>query len=329
MRNHFLFLWLFFLLIPPSSFALQPTVLINRIEGVVYDAERRPLEGVYVELRNEVDSPIAQTKTNASGRFTFSGMPNGRYIVKVLPLRTNFAEQTQEVYVSSVRPNNSDVAYVDFYLTANKRAEINQKSPAAIFVQEIPPAAKKLYEDGVGDLKKNQDAGFAKIEEALKIFPQYFEALSLLGKEYVLRKDYEKAYPYLVRAIEVNPRSFSNYFRLGYAFYQLKEYPAALKAAEAAVTLVPESVDAQLLYGTILRINGNSADAEKALTKANALAKEKNSEVHWQLALLYNRLKRNQDAVRELETFLKLKPDSPEKAKIRELIEKLKTSANK
>jgi tetratricopeptide (TPR) repeat protein len=161
------------------------------------------------------------------------------------------------------------------------------------------------------------------------MFPDYFDALNWLGKEYVSRRDYEKGYPYLLRAIDVNQRDASTYYSLSYSFYQLKKYPAALEAARATTVLAPASVDAQLLYGTILRINGNYTEAETALLKANSLAKQVNAEVHWQLSLLYNRLNRNQDTINELETFLKLVPDSPDKNKIRDTIAKLKTSASK
>jgi Carboxypeptidase regulatory-like domain/Tetratricopeptide repeat len=332
MKNRFLFLWILIAVFyTTSAFAANSIFFANRIEGRVYNPQRIPVENVYVELRNEVESPIAQTKTDASGRFTFVGMPGGRYTVKVLPLRTNFMEQTQEVYITSTRPNSSDTAYVDIYLTYDKRSResTTQKSPQVIFVQEIPPAAKKLYEAGVDDLSKKQDKGFAELEEALKISPDYFDALSLLGKEYVLRKNYEKAYPYLLKAIDINPRSYSSFFRLGYAFYQLKQYTAALKAANAAVILAPDSADAQQLCGTILRINENFAEAEKTLLKANSLSQGKNSETHFQLALLYNRLNRNPAAINELEIYLKLEPESPDKIKIQRLIAKLKAAETK
>ncbi|MGI9035977.1 MAG: carboxypeptidase regulatory-like domain-containing protein [Pyrinomonadaceae bacterium] len=330
MKNRLSILWIVVLLVSPLVFAATAAAFTNRIEGSIYGPDRLPVENVYVELRNEVDSPIGQTKTNSSGRFTFFGMPGGRYTIRALPLRTNFMEQTQEVYVSNLRLNSSDTAYVDFYLAYNKRPgeKTNEGSPEAIFVQEIPSAAKKLYASGAEDLKKNQDKGFAELEQAIGFFPNYFDALNLLGGEYVSRKDYEKAYPYLVRAVNINPRSSINFYRLGYAYYQLKKYPAALEAAKGAATLVPDSIDAQQLYGTTLRINGNFAEAETTLLKADSLAKSANPEIHWQLALLYNRLNRNQDAVRELETFLKLEPNSPDKNKIEDLIGKLKTAGN-
>ena len=104
---------------------------------------------------------------------------------------------------------------------------------------------------------------------------------------------------------------------------------AALEAAKATVFLVPGSMEAHLLYGTLLRLTGSYTEAEAALLKANSLAKKMNSEVHWQLSLLYNRLNRTQDTISELETFLKLEPDSPDKNKIRDMITKLRASANK
>jgi len=310
--------------LPPSPAASS---LLNRIEGQVYDPNHRPVQNLYVELLNEVDSVIQRTKTDASGRFTFTGVPPGRLTVRVLTFGTNFLEQTQEVVITKTR-NNNDVDYVDISLRYDKRnrgPEVDLTT-GVVFVQDIPPAAKALYVKGVADFDRDQDRGVQEVESALDIFPNYFDALNWLGREYVARRNYEKGYPYLLRAIDVNQRNASTYYSLSYAFYQMKKYPAALEAARATTVLAPASVDAQLLYGTILRIDGKYAEAETALKNANSLAKKMNAEVHWQLSLLYNRLNRNQDTIDELEAFLKLVPDSPDKNKIRDMIAKLRTS---
>jgi tetratricopeptide (TPR) repeat protein len=198
-----------------------------------------------------------------------------------------------------------------------------------IFAQEVPDAARKSYTEGMADLARHQDKGLEELQTAINIFPDYFDALDSLGKEFISRRMYEKGYPYLLRAIDINSRSSSSYYSLGFAFYQMKQYPAALEAAKATTLLAPASMEAQLLYGTILRITGSYAEAEKALLAANTLAKKMNGETHWQLALLYNRLNRTHDTINELETFLKLVPDSPDKNKIRDMIARLRTSANR
>ena len=327
---HCLSFSLIVLLANPLIASPTSSSFLNRIEGQVYDPNHRPVENLYVELLNEVDSVIQRTKTNASGRFSFVGVPPGRLIVRVITFGTNFMEQTQEVNILQTT-NNNDVDYVEINLRYEKRTRgpIYELPPGVVFAQEIPPTARTAYLRGIADFGKDQEKGLLEIEEAIKIFPNYFDALNWLGKEYVSRRNYEKGYPYLLRAIDVNQRSAPTYYSLSYAFYQMKQYPAALEAAKATTLLVPASVDAQLLYGTVLRITGSFTEAETALLKANSLAKKMNAEVHWQLSLLYNRLNRTQDTINELEAFLKLVPDSPDKNKIRDMIAKLKISANK
>lgn len=308
-----------------------PPTLVNRIEGQVYGPDRQPVENARVELQNESNSIVGNTKTSSAGRFTFSGMSPGRYNVRVMPLGTNLASQEQEVTVTNITRAASDMVFVQFSLAVDKRVRDSEPeaAPEVVFVQDIPPAARKLFEDGNNDFKEDRVTGLTKLENALEIAPNYYDALDLIAKYYIVQKDYEKAYPYLLKAVDVNPRSFSNYFRLGYVLYQGKQYSAALGAAKASVELLPTSSDAQLLYGTVARIGGSYVEAEKALRAANKIAGGKNAEVHMQLALLFNRLDKNTAAIDELEMYLKLEPKSPDKVKIKELIAKLKASANK
>lgn len=314
------------ILCPPSVFS-KSSSLINRIEGSVYDQNRNPVPDAFVELLSDVDSLIARTRTNNSGRFSFLGLSAGHFNVKVLPYGKNLLEQTQDVEINN-QLARSDTVFVEFYLKVDKRAAdvADENPPEAVFVQDVPQDALKLFKAGVNNLEPGSDKGLAELEEAVKIFPNYFDALSRLGREYNARKNYTKAYPYLLKAIDLNPRSFVAFYSLGYAFYQLKQIPAALEAARSCVVINAGSVSSQLLYGTLLRINGNYPEAEKTLLKAKSVGKKPNAEIHWQLSLLYNKLKRNAEAADQLETYLKILPKSPDKMKIQELIAKLRTA---
>ncbi len=307
--------------------AAAPARMINRIEGQVYDEKRNPVYNAFVELYNDVGSSAGRTRTSTQGRFSFLGMGPGRYNVRVLPLGTNLLEDSKDVEIVNLAAR-SDFVYVDFVLRINRRMTniIENTSTEAIYAQDIPSDAKKLFKSGVDKLDDQKEEGLADLAGAIGKFPIYFDALSRLGREYVTRKKYEDAYPILIRAIDVNQRCVSCYYSLSYAFYQLKEIPAAIEAAKGASILDQSSSGIQLLLGTLLRIDGNSKDAEKALLKSRALTKSPNVEINWQLALLYNKLNRNAEAARELENFLKDDPRSPDKQKVLELIAKLKST---
>jgi len=306
--------------------------LINVIQGQVYDPYRVPISDIYVELRNELGSTISRVRTATGGRFTFSNVSSGHFEVTVLTTGTNYLEQTQSVDIVNIFRNASDSVYIDFYLQFDKRkTNIGEVSLTdAIFVQEVPDEARKLYKNGVKNLGgKDANKGIDEIEQALKIFPEYFDALNTLGREYVQRKEYKKAVSYLIKCIDINQRSFSSYYSLAYAAYQLNSIPEAILAAKAAIVLQPKSFNALLLYGSLLRLEGSYQKALETLLKAKEATKDKTAEgeVHWQLALVYNRLSRNKEAADELETYLKVMPDAPNKKEVQDLVAQLRSGA--
>jgi len=305
---------------------------INRIDGIVWDPYRNPVGDVYVELQNELYSTLSRIRTTSSGRFSFIVAKQGNYIIRVLASGTNYLDASEPVELVDLTQFGSTAVNVDVYLKFDKR-KMNMGLTGvteAVFVQEIPDEARKLYKDGAKEIGNNKPAGFDKIEAALKIFPSYFDALNILGREYVQRKEYEKSLPYLIKSIDVNQRSYSSFYALAYACYQLNHRPEGLEAARAATVLQPNSANAQLLYGTLLRLDGSNEKAEKTLLQANTLSKDfPIPEVHWQLALLYNKLGRNKESADQLDVYLKLLPDANNKKEIKELIAKLRKEPGK
>ena len=153
-------------------------------------------------------------------------------------------------------------------------------------------------------------------------------ALDRFGSEYVLRKQYREAAKYMIRAIDVNRRSYTSFYALGVASYNLKNLPAAIEALNAATVINPQSINAQLFYGMVLRIDGSYQKAEKALLQAKNLAKNAPvAEIHWQLGLLYEKTSRYQEAADELEQYLKAEPKAANAEQIKKLIAQLRLKA--
>jgi Tfp pilus assembly protein PilF len=322
-----------------AAFALSPAerrpsaatsgVLVNAIEGTVYDPARRPVPDLWVELQNEFNITYGRIRTGATGRFTFSGIRPGHYVIRVYTTGTNFQEQTQEVDVVNVVQNASDVVYQDITLRYKKEMGATgiAQMTEAVFVQDnIPQEAVRLYRSGVKELSgKDPKKGQDDLDQAIKIFPNYYDALNALGCNYVQTQEYAKSFPYLIRAIDINQRSFSSFYSLAYAAYKLNQLPEASEAARAAVILQPNSVNAELLYGSVLRMTGSYEKALESLLKAEKLSKNSPiAEVHWQLALTYNKLNRNKEAADQLETYLRIDPDVANKKQVQMLIQKLR-----
>jgi Tfp pilus assembly protein PilF len=320
------------LALSPSDGQISKTgssVLINGIEGTVYDPNRRPVPSLWVELLNEFNMSYARIQTGASGRFTFTGLKAGHYVIKVNTVGTPFEEQTEAVDIVNIFQNSTETVYQDVNLHYRKGMGLTgiKQMTETLFAQEVPEEAKHLYKNGVKDLGNNElQKGRDELEQAIKIFPDYYDALNALGCNYVEMQEYQKSFPYLIRSIDINQRSFTSYYSLAYAAYKIERMPEASEAARASVILQPNSINAQLLYGTILRRTGKLDGAMTSLLKAEQLSKDSPvAEVHWQLGLLYNKLNRNKEAADELETYLKINPDVANKKQIQELIQKLRT----
>jgi tetratricopeptide (TPR) repeat protein len=298
---------------------------LNSISGHVSDAQHNPLPDLRIELLNEVDTVIQTVKTNGSGLFVFRKLSDGTFQVRVQTAGTNYVSQTKRVELT--RPHGFGAAFeeIDFVLTTNRAATPAGK-PGVIFVQDVPEQARKLYIKAAELIEKSdkrQEAlGFLK--NAIEIYPQYFDALEMLGTEQVKDRQYERAVPVLTKALEINSRAFSSCFALGVAQYNLKQLEPAIESFRRAVTLNEKSVNANLWLGIALRQTSKLDEAEVALTRADGLAGSKLPDAHWQLALLFNQQKRYKEAADELEIFLKVQPDSRDAELIKKLIKRLR-----
>jgi len=297
----------------------------NSISGHVSNDRRVPLADLRVELLNEVDSVIRTVKTDGSGLFVFRKLSDGTFHVRIQTSGTNYVSQTKRVELA--RPHGFGAAFeeLDFVLVSNDKAGRSQR-PGVVFVQEVPEAARKQFEKASELLNKSNKRAevLAALKSAIDLFPQYFDALELLGTEQVKDREYEAAIPSLTKALEINARAFASSFALGVAQYNLKQLDPAIESFRRAVSLNERSINANLWLGIALRQTSRPQEAEPYLKRADVLADSKLPDAHWQLALLFNQLKRYKEAAGELETFLKLQPDSKDAELIKKLIQRFR-----
>ena len=297
----------------------------NSISGHVSNDQRTPLADLRVELLDEVDSVIRTVKTDGSGLFVFRKLSDGTFQVRVQTSGTNYVSQTKRVDLA--RPHGFGAAFEELdFILVNKNNTGSTAKPGVVFVQEVPEPARKQFEKASDLLNKpnKRPEAFAALKSAIEIFPQYFDALEMLGTEQVKDREYEAAVPALTKALQINSRTYASSFALGVAQYNIKQLQPAIESFRRAVLLNEKSINANLWLGIALRQTSRPDEAESYLKRADALADSKLPDAHWQLALLYNQLKRYKEAADELETFLKVQPDTRDVELIKKLIQRLR-----
>jgi tetratricopeptide (TPR) repeat protein len=217
---------------------------------------------------------------------------------------------------------------VDFSLSS-KQGNLPASSTGVIFVQEVPEPARKEYQRGAALIQKDdRTEGIAALKKAIELFPLYFDALELLGTEYVKTQEFELAVPVLTKAVEVNSSAFQSWNSLGVAQYNLKQIDQAVDSMRRAVSLNQKSATANFWMGMLLRQTKKLEQAETYLKQADQLAGAKSADIKWQLALLYNQLQKYAESANELELFLKLQPDSRDREQIEKLIKQLRQKSS-
>jgi len=314
---------------------VQSASAANTIGGFIFDRARQPLPDIDVELLDEYYRQKQRMKTDSSGRYEFTGLNDGTYTVRVYAFLYDLEDQSQYVEIKSISslPGQSGSSYnpLDFYLQP-KKGGLRDAELSVIFAQNVPKPAERAYKKAIEDLgKKRADEGFTGLQEAITLYPDYYNALMRYGQELYLKKQYTAATQVFMKAAEVNPKSAMPYYYAGYSLYKMgdKYYKNAKIALDQALVLAPASTPVLLLTGTVERRMGKLPEAEKHLLQAKKLSPNKVPEIQKELAQLYaNDLKKYKEAADELEQYVKAsKLSEEESAKTKQTIADLRVKA--
>ena len=155
---------------------------------------------------------------------------------------------------------------------------------------------------------------------ALALHPNYGAALALLGFLDLQEGNPELACPELKRAIESDPNSALAYVSLGSTYNSMKQYDAALEALSVFPSV---SADNWQAHYELARSYTGLRNYESGLREINSalhLAQHDPAVLHLAKAHVLLGLRRNSEAVSELETILRTRKDSPYAAEARNLL---------
>jgi len=147
---------------------------------------------------------------------------------------------------------------------------------------------------------------------AVKLKPDYAEAINNLGTVYYAKKSYRRAITYYRRALKLSPEAASIYSNLGTALFARKQYAPATEAFQTALKLDPEVFEHHSTYGVLLQ--------EKSV--------DERAKFHYYVAKMYAKGGRTELAIQYLRKALeegfkerKKLTEDPEFAELRDLPE--------
>jgi len=295
------------------------------IMGSVRDQSGQAVSGVRVSLLDDNYGTLRTIFVDGSGRFRLAGISSGAYIVRIETHGTSYEEQSQRIELQAmrIRGAGNEMIPLDFVLKLKKGQPITSRE--SVFVQTVPEAAKAEYEKGAASLRNNKpEPGFAALRKAAELFPDYFDALEMLGTEQVKRGEVEPALPVLTRALEVNKRASKSYYALGVAHLKLNRHAEAVESLGKAAELDPNNPNAFMMLGLAQGNNRSLDQAESAFKKALRLGGAAAAEAHFYLAGIYNKQERYHEAWQELELYLKQAKDIKDRNVVKGMIEKMK-----
>ncbi|MDQ2977195.1 MAG: carboxypeptidase regulatory-like domain-containing protein [Acidobacteriota bacterium] len=308
------------------SLAVQPFVVQNffSVIGTVRDETGHPISSIRVSLEDENSQPIRTVFTDSSGRFQFPGLRAGNYRLRAETAGLPYEENSQPVELQSLTRNGSPSTTEEptlYDITLKRKKSAAGSAPGVVFAQVIPPPAREEYNRGASSIKKDPEVGILALKKAIEIFPDYYDALELLGTEYLAKGQFDNAIPILLRAVEINDKAFKSMYGLGVAFLNLKRLEESINWLQKAAAGDPTNADAFMKLGIAQGNNGSLSESETTLKKAYQLGL---ADAHLYLAGIYNKQERFGEAWRQLELYLKEAKGLKDKTQISEMITKLK-----
>jgi tetratricopeptide (TPR) repeat protein len=288
---------------------------------------------------------IYETFTDLSGRFSFTGLANGSYQLTAEGDDQTFERTTvyAEVMAFGAAPQ---LFTQDIQLQPIRSKPAGRGAVVSAFTQDVPRAAIDALEraeklDGEG----KREPALRQYQEALRIFPNYFEARLALGNHLLNGGQFNEAIAELDRAREINPNDERLYQSFGLLLMQQGKYAVAVAVFAEGGRLNPTNPLNALLRGTALiyqaaalsattpssltELKGLLENADRALAEANKLSDGKMKADHPTLSTLYELKGDFSRAASELEEYLRQAPAAANTTEIRNRIKRLQEAAAK
>ena len=267
----------------------------------------------------------SSTLTGPGGRFEVKNLLAGTYTLAVFLPNRGEIRQTIEVGPGTADERGTVAVTVKVEESRLSRQEADLKHKISARQLSLPEKAKRAYADAQKRLEKREvEAAVKRLQDAVKIAPDFVEAWNFLGTIYYQTQQYPKAEQMFRTALEKDPEAYSPLVNLGGVLLTLNRAGEALPYNLRSVVSHPEDALANSQLGMNYFLLGNLDSSKKYLLEAKRLDPAHFSLPQWTLAQIYVRTGDPKAAAAEMEEFIRLHPDSPDRERAKAAIEALR-----
>jgi Flp pilus assembly protein TadD len=318
----------------PTATTPNQTPTINIHGHVITGAHSGPS---ILEVRFETDGRqlIGFAYANTSGEFVFQKseitVVSSLYVVVNLE---GYAPYRERVINSGPRPGAFD-ATLSIFLEPEKTLDAVQSGDVPVVDAnqsrtKVPAKAVDEYEKAMKDAAKgNPEKAVEGLQRAIRIAPDFYEALQSLGIQYIALQKFQEAEAALVRARNLSPNSGAPLINLGALYFkegQLQSdaghpdeagalYAKAVDILNEAVRRSPASSTAYSNLGAALYKVGDYERARINLSRALEIDDHENG-ARLVLINVYVKAARYTVALVDVGRFLAMNPNAPERASL-------------
>jgi tetratricopeptide (TPR) repeat protein len=333
----FMALWL--LLLGASFASAQPGATTGGIRGKIVV----PTVGFGERIEILIEKPAEEghvyyvTYTDSNGDYLINGLPLDSY---VLHIKLDGYKEVRE-RVDLGNPNyGANIPTINIILS--RKDPEKEDTPKAGDLIDFKTLARRFPKKAVDEFDKaqeedhkgNTDRAIQRLENAVKIAPDFDYAHNQLGLLYERNKRAADAEREFKRAHELNAKFFEPLLNLGRFYVQqaqdrASEGPAvtgpvlqvARSLLEEALKLQPYSAPAYYLFGVACYRSGLDEEAENALTRAIDSGDKANARLA--LTNVYVRRQKWASALEQLDAYLKDNPKAEDRRSVEEFRSKI------
>ncbi len=326
----------------PSRRQPAPPLRERSIRGRAQQGAGTAAAWIIVRLLNERNEPVDLAVTNNAGEFSFATLRELNYVLVINA--PGYRTATEKISFTSGRAlpaEANQTRAINITLSPDSAA----RAPASrlSFTQSVPAAARDTFERALkfGRAGRRQVAT-TMLQEAIRLFPDYFDAHFALGSELMKAGRFDEAIIELEQAIRINPKDDRVYQAFGLLLMKQGKFEiAAAVFAEAAYLNAAEAMhplmraEALIDYASTIEADPSPQatvvlqdafhEAERDLNLASAKSRGGLAAVHFQMARLYQKRGERARAADELDQYLLANPSARNADEIRDVIRQLRT----